>query len=379
MGIFIKNKSKKIQQNDNKEPVIINTDPNKSIAGEEIDVHQKKSIKRNLTSKISTTQGVLVKKDKKKPVILFENDQNNRDYRLFLNKNNTKLSFDDIVKLFKFDTITYHPHTSKKIENAKKWEVKSYERGDFVFLNINNDTLIFKCLKDHDALVYEKYGFNSFIQGYIEFDSQVLLWSLYSNNGKIIILDVNYSPRELYLDKSVCLLGSGGSIENYDIDFDSYDLVIGLNQIYKTNYIKKINIIYHGISVNDQEFLSFVDNINNEIMVIIAPRKMKSTLRRLNDLIEKNKVGFNLCLHEKTFELVGNNPLMGVMVINELVNSGVKNVDVYGFDFYTQPYISGAKELKNHPNNDKNIHDLEINKNFFINLIENNKNVIWKK
>lgn len=204
----------------------------------------------------------------------------------------------------------------------------------------------------------------------------------FSNEGnKSIIssnLTMNYNPTELFSGKKVCLIGSGASADKYDIDYTKYDLIIGTNQIFLTKYFYVIDIMYHGLSVYDKIFIKNFESIRNKVTLIIVPAVRKTQIDLLNKMLNFGPLYYNLTIHKKTRDLISNNPLMGLTVMTELIDSGVLELDIYGFDFYFEPYVDGAITLDNHPKIDTRIHDLSLNKEYFLKLLEANSNINWK-
>ena len=191
------------------------------------------------------------------------------------------------------------------------------------------------------------------------------------------IRPTNYDPRKIYGGRKICLLGSGRSVEDYDIDYDYYDIIIGLNQVYKTKYINIIDIMYHGISVDDVDFLNEVNNIREKVELVLLPKPLNKQIKKLKALLSEYNYYYNIDIHEEAYVNVKSNPLMGLMVLTELSNSGTHSIDIYGFDFYETPYIEGAVELRNHPKYHVTNHDIKANKEYFLDILSNKDNITW--
>lgn len=104
MGIFIKNKNKRNQVANQNKPILVNTNPNQSVIGEEIQVIDKKSIKTGLGDKNIGKHNVkneltLNNSETKKPVLFEQNVDDKDKYKNFLSKNTerSKSVFDNIV------------------------------------------------------------------------------------------------------------------------------------------------------------------------------------------------------------------------------------------------------------------------------------------
>jgi len=196
-------------------------------------------------------------------------------------------------------------------------------------------------------------------------------------DAKVIEIKKNYNSTDLYFNKKICLLGSGSSLYEHDIKFENYDLVIGCNQIYKSDLINKINVLYHGISIHDVNFLNAIPTIIDTIKIVLVPRNIPSRIEVLDEIIKQYDILYDKELQYKVSKMVRDNPLTGLMALIDIINGGAQSIDIYGFDFYSKPYIDGPTELPNYPKIKKKSHDLDKNKKFFLNLLNSKKNIIW--
>lgn len=185
--------------------------------------------------------------------------------------------------------------------------------------------------------------------------------------------------KDLYQNKKICLLGGGSSTTKFFIDFDSYDLVVGMNRVYKTNYINHINVLYHGLGLRDwKNVYSMVDIINNcdNLQYFIACPWFKKRIKKTKLILDSSNFfenkKFICCRNVVRKCFVGKKrPLTGVAILNHIILSGAEKIDVYGFDFYTSNYIGDLKNFS-----PQKYHDLDANKEFLQNLILKHPNKI---
>jgi hypothetical protein len=175
---------------------------------------------------------------------------------------------------------------------------------------------------------------------------------------------------DLYKNKKVCLMGSGDSISRFSIDFDSYDLVVGINRIYKTNYINHINILYNGLGIKDWKNIVNMINLikmSDNIEYLIACPWVKDRIRKLENMLKEVNFSKNyICCRNivRKCPVKKGRPLTGVSVLNHIILSDAETVDIYGFDFYKSGYVGGIKSF-----DPRKHHDLNANKKFLQDLI----------
>jgi len=191
---------------------------------------------------------------------------------------------------------------------------------------------------------------------------------------------------DIYKDKKVCLLGCGKSLEKYNIDFNNYDIVVGINRIYKTSLLNKINILYYSFGQGDRssikDMFQILLNQKNFYTFIGCPaghRKKPPGLfspdkgSKSKSLIDVKKIldEINFC-NNKNFYYFHSNvkikplPLAGMTAVSHIINSEASFIDMFGFDFYTHGY---TESLKDFHINHKKYHNIENNKKFLKNLI----------
>jgi len=178
--------------------------------------------------------------------------------------------------------------------------------------------------------------------------------------------------KDLYENKRVCLLGGGGSISKFFIDFNSYDLVVGVNRIYRTNYYKRINVLYHGLGLRDWKNIVSMINLIKEcdnIKYLIACPWSKKRIQKIKDILTEIDFFENkkfICCRNIVRKCVveKKRPLTGVAVLNHIVLSKAAKIDIYGFDFYQAGYVGGLRCF-----NPQRYHNLDANKKFLEDLI----------
>jgi len=196
-----------------------------------------------------------------------------------------------------------------------------------------------------------------------------------------------YPILDIYKNKKICLLGCGSSLEKYNINFNDYDLIVGLNRIYMTKYFDNIDIFYNSLSFQDWK------NIKNMIQILSTNNKLKQIIfspwglgkrkkRILYNILLKyniqnylytNKIGRHITL--KRIERI---PITGMSVLYHILQCDSSSIDIYGFDFYQDPqniYIQNIKPIKYKVNK---YHNIGSNFDFFKTLLETHNNkIVW--
>lgn len=179
----------------------------------------------------------------------------------------------------------------------------------------------------------------------------------------------------LYKDKKVCILCCGESIDKHKIDFDKYDFVIGLNRLYKTKYIDKINVLYDSCHyIHDfisLEKIKILNESNIKYYFLIPGKISKQKIIDNMKLIQSNlKIPFKV-IDERDKHAIGDRKILaGVFVLKKVLGEKPKSIDLYGYDFYSSKYVEGitykhAKEQINY------MHDLKLEKLYFLKIIKN--------
>jgi hypothetical protein len=177
--------------------------------------------------------------------------------------------------------------------------------------------------------------------------------------------------KDLYENKKVCLLGGGDSSSVYNIDFDSYDLVVGINRIYTTRHATNISVMYNALSKKDwtnvRDMLDILSNQKKFIYLIACPWSKKRTYE-INYIIKEKKFcenkKFLYCRNIVREAPVKKRPLTGMAALYHILLSGATSIDLYGFDFYTNKYLDNLPKF----NHDR-YHDIDANKKFLQDLI----------
>jgi hypothetical protein len=119
------------------------------------------------------------------------------------------------------------------------------------------------------------------------------------------------STNDLYLDKSVLIVGNGKLSKKLHIEKKKYDIIVGLNEIYKSPSYKYIHI--HYFDVIDYEFLKNYNEIITKQCIIF--KKYDPEIRNyLND--------------ERFFYLNDNTELSNVWFIEDILKANPKKLEI---------------------------------------------------
>lgn len=192
---------------------------------------------------------------------------------------------------------------------------------------------------------------------------------------------------QLVENKNICLIGCGKSAEMCDINFDKYDLVVGINRLYKNSFFnKRIDILYHNVSFRDNLIYSMPSILNSHAnrYIILLP-STKHTSSRSDGILEfvlnyfsDYNIVYDPFFRDKNREKYKTDLFTGVLSLMHLLEHNPKTIDIYGMDFYEHGYINSIPVLDNqepHIIFNPSIHNLSINFQIFQKLIENNKNI----
>lgn len=198
---------------------------------------------------------------------------------------------------------------------------------------------------------------------------------------------INDNYLEFIKDKKICLVGSGASAERYDINFKSYDHVVGINRIYKTKYFPFINTIYsNGFFDNDMnhspldEQLLLYEESDNIFNFFILPinHVFYSGVYANSVKLLRNSFSFNIFCdimyalntcqkYIPNATNIKNRLYTGTIVLHHLLEHQPKSIDIYGFDFYSEGNISGIEQAPSYG------HNQQKNKETFHKLLTDNK------
>lgn len=192
---------------------------------------------------------------------------------------------------------------------------------------------------------------------------------LKENRKKIILLD------EFYKDKKVCIIGCGDSINNFEIDFLSYDVVVGINRIYLTKYAPYVNIYYNSMSSKEyKNFPYMLEKISGSLNFqhfYCAPwssgPKTRKFMASLFYFANVENYTYNKRLAREVGRRVLKRPLTGMSALYHVLLSQPEKVDLYGYDFYNEQYIDNKIKRYNGHNR---LHDLNSNQELLVSLIQ---------
>lgn len=201
---------------------------------------------------------------------------------------------------------------------------------------------------------------------------------------------------EFYESKKICILGTGESLKKYSIEYDKYDLIVGINRIYKTTYFQYVNILYSCVSVKDwADFYTLYSNMREYVHlkgIVCCPflkgANKKAMLEQADN--KKRKDQYTLYCPEIVHEIsrkkqhlyqskqreliVKSRPLTGIAALHHVCISGAKEVDLFGFDFYRESnkYIEGLRFYGTQS------HSVSDNMKFFF-LLKKKYKINWHK
>jgi hypothetical protein len=191
---------------------------------------------------------------------------------------------------------------------------------------------------------------------------------------------------DIYQNNKICVLGCGSSLEQYDINYENYDVVVSFNRIYNNQkYLKHVNVIYNCLSYQDRNnFDKMISTLSQQkkLQYLIMcpwwlPKCVKVDTYRI--LCKYNFLNYvysnDIVRNPAVIKTVNGIPLSGIAAIYHICTHNPKNIDIYGFDFYTSGYIENIKSYPNYfPSRN---HDIESNKNFLNDLISKYQNINW--
>lgn len=208
--------------------------------------------------------------------------------------------------------------------------------------------------------------------GCIKFDRRFIY--RIKNNKMVDSFETNF-PKSFYENKSICLIGSG-EFDSSIIKKEDYDYIVGVNRIYLTDIFNIVDILYHGLSRHDLDFFENINNISNKKLVVIPGIKVGCT-NKINRLKNSGLEFYhNTNIYWYLRSEMKSPPLSGIITLSHILSQNPLKIDIFGFNFYKSPYISGIKILENHPNI-SNSHNIETNEKFFIKMLNENKNINW--
>jgi hypothetical protein len=194
----------------------------------------------------------------------------------------------------------------------------------------------------------------------------------YYVNGQIS----NYNPTDIYLGKSVLLIGNGKISKKLHTQKKNYDLVVGINQIYNSTNYKYVDIHYHALSKHDTEFLENYKEITKDKTVILKPKALKGQIELVKKIIAEQTEVQLFNFDDKGLQEKIGNPLSGIWVLQDILDGQPRTIDIVGFDFYSTTN-KGYKILPNNPKIDEDVHNLEKNKEYFDDILRVNQHITY--
>lgn len=187
---------------------------------------------------------------------------------------------------------------------------------------------------------------------------------------------------QIYLNKKVCIIGCGSSVDSKKINFSEYEIIVGINRIYQTKYFNYINILY------DSAHYIF-DPVNTTKVKILNESKLNyyflipgiKSLYRIKiqmAIFEKIKIKKHIYKERHDIKVDGKKLLSGLFTLNTILKGKPLSIDIYGFDFYENNYIQNL-EYKHDIKIINEMHNLEKEKKYLETIIEKNKIVNWMK
>lgn len=331
MGIFIKNKTKRVQKDGDKQQELINTNTNKSLIGEEIPIIEKKAIKKGFGVKKeivkepvkSTINSVKIDKEEKKPVVLFENKTENAESKTILltakptSRNST---FDKII------TPEIKPKSKLEIAEANNKTVSDiYEKGKKnlkVIQNKNNKYYNFV------------FGKGVLTQNDINLVNKKLNDELKRVKSDISTMDLFFF-KSFIKNKTIALVANSSDLlkRKSGLEIDSHDIVIRFNSynISKEHTGEKTTI-HASVYLQNENLEKFVpirfilsNNISNWGKKVSNLNKFKQgTILKYN---HHTVLPYNFKDDEPT--TTGFATLIFLLKIG-----GYEKINMYGFDFY---------------------------------------------
>lgn len=192
--------------------------------------------------------------------------------------------------------------------------------------------------------------------------------------------------KETIQDKVVALCCTGPSLTP-DIKLKDHDVVVGVNRIYLTGFVEKIDILFHNASQLDdpRDMMKVMKDKNPQAHTFFIPSAKKhprNQLVFLDDLTLGGNKTTNLCgYRDASAEKLGFELLSGIIALEILLKFNPRHIDIYGMSFYQDDtqrkytkYTNDKRRLTEH----SNIlgHDMMNNYNYFSKLIKD-KNVKW--
>lgn len=191
---------------------------------------------------------------------------------------------------------------------------------------------------------------------------------------------INYEAFSSYVrNKSICLMGSGNSLKKFkpQINKNNYEIIAGLNRIYRTDMIDRIDILFHNASMHDELRLSChlldIEKLNYLVFLPSIPSTYDQYYKNFNSSIPElyfDKIIFDLLEHSNQNIKYNCNLLTGISSLLYLIkaSNNSSKIDLYGFDFYSQGYYGGLQQFASP-------HNINKNKIILDDIVSNNSNI----
>jgi hypothetical protein len=179
---------------------------------------------------------------------------------------------------------------------------------------------------------------------------------------------------ELYLDKNVCVMACGSSLDTHQIDFEKYDTVVGINRLYKTDYLNHMHILYDAAHyifdpVNEKK-VNAINSSNLKLWIltpgIITYNHMKK--ERLAKCTTPHVIS------QDRFYAPPVRITLGIYVLKDVIKERPKSMDIFGFDFYSGRYARDLPQMDPTKKID-DLYNLESQKGFLDEILNSNPNV----
>lgn len=378
MGILIKNKTKRVQRDATKQPVLTNTATNKSLIGEEVVVVEKKEIKKGFADKkivnkdpVKTTiNSVAVGKEGKKSTLLFENNERN--------ESTTNPLFNRINRFVKssgrnsiFDKVVAPEIKNSNVAKSNNKVVNNiYHKGrkNINFMKNKNN-------KYYD-FVFTKGPMNEKDIKHInnELDQQL-------NNLKInlSIMDL-YFFRSFIKDKTIALIANSSDLLNKKLgaEIDSHDIVVRFNsyKILKEDTGEKLTM-HASIYLQNE-------NLNNfaPIRFILSGNKIHWAKK----ILTLNKFNQSTILKYNHHSILPDNfrddspTTTGFATLILLLKiGGFEKINMFGFNFYQNGNDSLFRTDVGMKSSISTVHDYFFEKEFIMEYsyeYDDKKNII---
>lgn len=180
----------------------------------------------------------------------------------------------------------------------------------------------------------------------------------------------------LIANKKVCLLCCGSSLDSHNIDYESYDIVCGVNRIYKTGYFKYIDILFDGCHYKyDPLTPQKIKLLNHsKLKYIIFSGGSKLFTSKFIKQISKLDVKFKF----KSRNIVNNFKIsIGTEALFSLHEAHPSRLDVYGLDFYSSDYTKElSHEICHTDHSNTKRHNYKLEKEQCLALAENLREIV---